>query len=133
MRLLATAAATMLLALAALPAAAKLPALNDEAKAKAAEAAAKTAHGNKVADYKLCLSQDKVAAKYVADAKAAGKAVTPSTTPACADPGPFAYTPSPPAKPIEAAGAHSPPETAAKPPSTTAPAAATTPTPKPKQ
>jgi len=32
---------------------AKLPAPSDEAKAKAAEAAAKTAHGNKVADYQL--------------------------------------------------------------------------------
>ena len=40
----------------------------------------------------------------------------------CADPGPFAYTP-PAAKPIEAAGAHSPPGTASSPPSTTTPAA----------
>jgi len=38
---------------------AKLPAPSDEAKAKAAEAAAKTAHGNKVADYQLCKSREK--------------------------------------------------------------------------
>ena len=41
---------------------AKLPAPSDEAKAKAAEAAAKTAHGNKVADFQLCKSREKVAA-----------------------------------------------------------------------
>jgi hypothetical protein len=76
--------------LAVFPAMAKLPALSDDAKAKAAEAAAKAAHGNKVADYKLCLSMDKVAAKYVADAQKAGKTVTPVQTPPCADPGPFA-------------------------------------------
>jgi hypothetical protein len=45
---------------------AKLPPLNDEGKAKAAEAAAKTAHGNKVANYQLCKSMDKVAAGYFA-------------------------------------------------------------------
>jgi hypothetical protein len=47
-----------------LSAAAKLPAPSEEAKAKAAEAAAKTAHGNKVADYQLCKSREKVAAHY---------------------------------------------------------------------
>ena len=42
---------------------AKLPApvLSDEAKAKAAEAAAKTAHGGKVANYQLCRSMERVA------------------------------------------------------------------------
>ena len=76
--------------IAATPATAKLPALNDEAKAKAGEAAAKTAHGNKVADFQLCKSMDKVAVKYHATAKAAGKdAKAPTETPACADPGPF--------------------------------------------
>ena len=39
----------------ALPVLAKLPAPSDEAKAKAAEAAAKTAHAGKVDNYKLCL------------------------------------------------------------------------------
>ena len=58
--------------------------------------------------YKLCQSMDKVAAIYLADAKKAGKDVKPVATPACADPGPFAYTP-PAQKPLEAAGAHSPP------------------------
>jgi len=107
-------------------ASAKLPPPSDEAKAKAAEAAAKTAHGNKVADYQLCKSMDKVAATYLADAKRAGKDVKPTATPACTDPGAFVYTP-PEAKPLEAAGAHSPPATAATPPSTKTPAAAPTP------
>lgn len=107
----------------------KLPALSDEAKAKAAETAAKTAWTNKVADYQLCKAADRVAAVYLADAKKAGKDVTPVPTPPCADPGPFVYTPADP-RPIEAAGAHSPAKTAATPPSTMAPAATTTPTPK---
>lgn len=72
---------------------AKLPPLSDEAKAKAAEAAAKAAWGDKVAAYQLCKSQDRVAATYAADAKKAGKEVRPPTaTPPCADPGPFVYT-----------------------------------------
>ena len=69
---------------------AKLPAPSDEAKAKAAEAAAKTAHGNKVADFQLCKSREKVAAHYYKTAKASGKQTTPPVaTPPCADPGPF--------------------------------------------
>jgi hypothetical protein len=73
-------------ALAKLPA----PVLSDEAKAKAAEAAAKTAHGNKVADFQLCKSMERVAVRYQAEAKKAGKEVKPPTeTPPCADPGPF--------------------------------------------
>ena len=43
---------------------AKLPAPSDEAKAKAAEAAAKTAWSNNVANYQLCRSMDTVAAGY---------------------------------------------------------------------
>jgi hypothetical protein len=70
-------------------AAAKLPALSDEAKAKAAEAAAKTAHGNKVADFQLCKSREKVAAHYY-KTNGKGKAA-PTATPACVDPG--AYKP----------------------------------------
>jgi len=42
---------------------AKLPPLSDEAKAKAAEAAAKTAHAGKVDAYQLCKAQDKVVAR----------------------------------------------------------------------
>jgi len=70
------------------------PALSDEAKAKAAEAAARTAHGNKVADFQLCRSMDRVAARYQADAKKAGKEVkVPAATPPCTDPGAFVYAP----------------------------------------
>jgi hypothetical protein len=85
-------------ALTASSAMAKLPPLSDEAKAKAAEAAAKTAHGNKLANYQLCKSMDAVAASYFAQAKKDGKAVKPAEkTDACADPGPFVYTPPAPA------------------------------------
>jgi hypothetical protein len=79
---------------------AKLPVapMTDEAKAKAAEAAAKTAHGGKVDAYKLCLSMEKTVAHYVKTAKAAGKEPKPAKeTPPCADPGPFVYTPAAPA------------------------------------
>ncbi|MEX8495108.1 hypothetical protein [Sphaerotilus sp.] len=73
---------------------AKLPATSEEARAKAAEAAARTAHAGKVDAYKLCLSMDKVAADYRTRAKAAGQDIKPAVeTPACADPGPFVYTP----------------------------------------
>ena len=89
---LLTPALTLALAFGA--AQAKLPAPSDEAKAKAAEAAAKTAHGNKVASFQLCKSMDRVAQVYRDGAKKAGKDVKPATeTPACADPGPFVYAP----------------------------------------
>jgi hypothetical protein len=95
---------------------AKLPPLSDEAKAKAAEAAAKAAWTGKVDAFQLCKVQDKVAAIYFSRAKAANKETKPPVAaPACADPGPFAYTP-PEAKPLEAAGAHSPAGTATSPP-----------------
>jgi hypothetical protein len=69
---------------------AKLPAPSDEAKAKAAEAAAKTAWAGKVDGYLLCKSQDRVAAHAAKTAKAAGKEVKPAPAlPACADPGPY--------------------------------------------
>lgn len=101
---------------------AKLPPLSDEAKAKAAEATAKTAWSGKVDGYLLCKSQDKVAASYYQSAKAGSKETKPAaTTPACADPGAFVYTPPEAAKPIEAAGAHSPAATATSPPSTKQP------------
>jgi hypothetical protein len=111
----------IVLGLCAAGAFAKLPPLSDDAKAKADEAKAKTAHGDKVAAYKLCQSMDKVAVAYIADAKKAGKDVKPVATPPCADPGPFAYTPAS-QKPLEAAGAHSPPGKAATPPNTKTPA-----------
>lgn len=98
--------------------AAKLPTLSDEAKAKAAETASKTAWSDKVGAYQLCQSQDKVAASYRKTSAAAGKAASAADpTPGCTDPGP--YTPLTPeaSKPLEAAGAHSPPGTATSPPS----------------
>ncbi|NDZ16162.1 hypothetical protein C7T35_13620 [Variovorax sp. WS11] len=106
------------------------PAATPEAKAKAAETAARTAWSGKVEAYQLCQAQDRVAARYRESAAAAGKQLPAAPTAApCADPGPFAYTP-PEQKPIEAAGAHSPPGTASSPPSTAQPAAAANPTPK---
>jgi hypothetical protein len=114
-----------ILSLAGAGALAKLPPLSDEAKAKAAEAGAKTAHGTKVADFQLCKAMERVATAYGAEAKKAGKDVKPTATPACTDPG--AFVPPEAKPPIEAAGAHSPPKTAAEPPSTKTPAAAQAP------
>jgi hypothetical protein len=95
---------------------AKLPAPSDEAKAKAAEAAAKTAHAGKVDNYKLCKSMDATAAAYYANAKKAGKETKPPVaTPPCADPGPFVYTPPAPAAPAAAASAAPAPAVAAAP------------------
>lgn len=123
--------ASLLLSASAL-ALAKLPPPSDEAKAKAAEAAAKAAWAGKVDTYQLCQSQDKVAARYYASAKAAGKETKPaSATPGCADPGAFTYAPAEAAKPIEAAGAHSPTATAASPPSSKVPDAVGNPDKKP--
>jgi hypothetical protein len=105
-------------------AAAKIPAptLTPEAKAKAAEAAAKTAWSNKVADYQLCKSMDRAAARYLSTEK--GKTATPVTVPPCADPGAFVYvapdaaaaTPAP--APVAAAV---PPAVAVKPAAAAAP------------
>ncbi len=83
---------------------AKLPAPTEEAKAKAAEAAAKTAHTGKVDGYKLCKSQDKVAAQYRKSSKAS-KDAKPVATPPCADPGPFVYKPATAAAPAAPAAA----------------------------
>jgi hypothetical protein len=82
--------ATLLLAISN-SAFAKLPPPNDEAKAKAAEAAAKTAHTAKADGYLLCKTQDKVAAHVQRTNKA--KAGKPVATAPCADPGKFVYTP----------------------------------------
>ena len=107
---------------------AKLPPLSDEAKAKAAEAAARSAWTGKVAAYQLCQSMDRVAEEYLARERAAGKLIEPVPTPPCTDPGPFSYS-QPESKPLEASGAHSPPQPAATPPSTNAPSALVTPPP----
>jgi hypothetical protein len=105
---------------------AKIPApvLTDEAKAKAAEATAKTAHNGKVDGYKLCLSMDKTSAHYYKTAQAAGKTPKPATAlPPCADPGAFVYPP--PAAPVAAApAAPATPAPTAAAPAATAPAAA---------
>lgn len=106
------------------PAWSKLPPASDEAKAKAAEAAAKTAHGDKVAAYQLCKSMDKTAARYYASQKAAGKAASaPTETPPCADPGPFAAaapgaTPAPAAAPAAATAPAAPARAAPAAPAT---------------
>jgi len=85
---------------------AKLPQLSDEAKAKAAEGAAKAAHAGKVANFQLCKSMDRVTAGYQAALRKAGKPVpTPVETPACADPGAFVY---PPPAPVAAAAPAAP-------------------------
>lgn len=87
---------------------AKLPPPSDEAKAKAAEAAAKAAHGGKVEAFLLCKSQNKVVAHYTKTAAAASKdAKVPPAPAACVDPGPHvAAAPAgaaPPAAPAVAA------------------------------
>jgi len=123
---------------------AKLPPVDDAAKAKAAEAAAKAAWQARADAYQLCKSQDKVAAAYGKNKVAARKdekaakpasapavAAAPASAPAsaasgtpvaysppspCLDPGPFAYNP-PEQKPLETSGAHSPAGNATSPPS----------------
>lgn len=134
--LIAALAAGAVLAQAKIPA----PVLDDAAKAKAAETAAKTAWQAKVDTYLLCKAQDRVAEKYHKTAAAQGKdkPATPIMTPAvaasgnlpakppvpvtCADPGPFAFNP-PSQTPLETSGAHSPAGNAASPPSVNKPSA----------
>ena len=89
------------------------PVLSDEAKAKAAETTAKTAHNGKVDAYKLCLSMDKTAAYYYKASKSAKPA---TATPPCADPGAFVFP-----VPVAAAPAGAP--AAAAPVAAAAPAA----------
>lgn len=94
---------------------AKIPApvLSDEARAKAAEAAAKTAWSGKVESYQLCRYQEKAAANYLKTATSAGKAAKPATpTPACVDVGPFVYPPVAGAAPAAAPAAAAPPAVA---------------------
>jgi hypothetical protein len=112
--------ALTLAALLAAPALAKLPALSAEAQAKAAEAAAKTAWTDKVGAYQLCRAVERTAEFY---RKSVKTAPAPVETPACADPGPFAYVAPTATPPLEAAGAHSPATTATAPPSSKATAA----------
>jgi hypothetical protein len=111
-----TATLLVMISLAA-PALATLPLPTEEAKAQAAAAKAKSDWGEKVAAYKLCREQDRVADRYRATLADSAKAALPrGVTPTCADPGPFVAS----AKPLEAAGAHSPPTTATSPHNTDA-------------
>jgi len=105
-----SALAALSVALFASAALGKLPPLADDAKAKAAEAAAKSAWTDKVGLFQLCKSMDRVAATYRSSPVAAAKpASAPDQTPACADPGAYVSQVTPAAaKPLEASGAHSP-------------------------
>jgi hypothetical protein len=115
-------ATAFVIALCAGVAFAKLPAPTEDTKAKADEAAAKSAWSDKVAAFQLCQAQDRVVARYRSGAMSAAKPTLPAMTmPPCADPGPFASPLA--AKPLEASGAHSPTETAKGPPSSNATAA----------
>ena len=99
---------------------AKLPPPTEDAQAKATAASAKSAWDDKVAAYQTCLADERVADTYRKNLTAVGQiAPPPPTTPACIDPGPY-MTPGTTARPLEASGAHSPPETAAAPPSSPA-------------
>ena len=118
-KILASALFTAILSALSVSAFAKLPPLSDEAKAKADEAKAKTAHTAKVDAYALCKAQDKVAAHVQRTNKA--KAGKPVATPACADPGKFVYTPPEPAAPAPAVASAAAP--AAAPAAPSAPAA----------
>jgi hypothetical protein len=111
MRIASLGALAFVFAAASPAALAKLPAPSDEAKAKAAEAAAKSAWSGKVDAYKLCLSMERVAGVYQTSLKQGGKeAKAPAPTPACTDPGPFVATPpAAPAGPVAAAAPAAPP------------------------
>ncbi len=121
-RTLSQAALGLALAALASAAMAKLPPLSPEAQAKANEAAAKAAWSAKVDAYRLCQAQDRVAAYYRRTASSPAPAPAQGSVP-CADPGPFAYTP-PESKPLESAGAHSPPGNASSPHNSAVPDAA---------
>lgn len=118
-------ATVLIAAILSAPVFAKLPPPTDADKAKAGEATAKAAWTDKVGQYQLCLAMDRTADAYRKNTMAAGKPVpVPIATAPCADPGAYVSPGVPVAqKPLEAAGAHSPPATAVSPPSTKATAA----------
>ena len=109
----------------AAPAFAKLPPPSDEAKAKAADTAARTAWTDKIGAYQLCQAMNRAAEHYRQTEKSAAKEAPASVeTPPCIDPGPYAPPAIAPASaPLEAAGAHSPATMATSPPNSTATAA----------
>ena len=96
-------------------------AADDEAKAKAAEAASRAAWTDKVGAYKLCQSMDRVAPTLPRARGRRGQGGVRRRSRRRPAPIPDPYVPlqiTPTAsKPLEAAGAHSPPGTAATPPS----------------
>jgi hypothetical protein len=84
---------------------ARLPAPSDEAKAKTAEAAAKTASNSKRAAFELCKAQNKAVGDHQATMQRAGTAAPDRAVPApapCTDPGPLAASGSPAAAPAAA-------------------------------
>ena len=88
------------------------------------ESTAKTAWSDKVAQYQLCLATDRTALAYRSGLKGTAKPIpSPIATPPCADPGAYVPPIAQEKKPLEASGAHSPPETAVSPPSSKATAA----------
>ena len=113
-------AATLIIAVFASSAFGALPPPTEVEKAKAAEITAKNDWTAKVSAYQLCLTMDRIAAKYHAQLKASGKVVPALVkTPPCNDPGPYK---SPTAvaepEPLEASEAHSPAGMSVSPPST---------------
>ena len=84
-------AACLIAALFAAPVFAKLPPVSEEAKAQAAETAAKSAWSDKVGAYKTCLAMDRAAVNYRKNAAATGKIIVEPYPglPACANPGPY--------------------------------------------
>ncbi len=116
-------AAALIAAFVAAPGFAKLPPPSEQSVVQAAETAAKGAWNDRVAQYRLCLAMERVADGYRTSLAAAGKDVPPPVATApCADPGPY-VSPVAASRPLEAAGAHSPPEVAVAPPNTKATAA----------
>ena len=124
-RLLAQLLVVLLAGLIAVSAFAKLPPPTDEAKLIAAEGAAKAAGADNVGAYQLCNTTDGIADAYRKRATGEGKVLAPAgAMPACVDPGPYVSSITPSAsKPLEAAGAHSPPGNAISPPNTKTPSA----------
>lgn len=95
---------------------AKLPPPSDEAKVKAAEAAAKAAHSGKVEAFLLCKSQNKVVAHYTKTASVASKdAKVPPAPAACVDPGPYVAASPAGSAPVTAAASPAVPAVAAAP------------------
>jgi len=109
---------------------AKLPPPTPEAAEAAAAAKDKAAWADKVAAFKLCQAQDRLAKQYLKDRPDAKKPTV--ETPPCADPGPYvpgaataaAATPAPASTPAPAAGAAPAPAQAAAAPANAQPAPA---------